>query len=80
MTTTLPLSKFRANASKMLNLADRGEPVRIMRGARFYRITREDPLEPIPLRPAGYFAVEPANDAGAGLINKGDANFVPLPQ
>lgn len=67
---TLPLSEFRANASAMLDLVEKGETIRIMRHgkpvadlvpvrleARAIRANYQEPFEPLIDLPAGYSAV-----------------------
>lgn len=67
---TLPLSEFRANASAMLDLVEKGETIRIMRHgkpvadlvpvrleAQATRASYQEPFEPLIDLPAGYSAV-----------------------
>jgi len=49
---TLPLSEFRANASAMLDLVERGETVRIMRHGK--PVADLVPVQPGPAEPPSY--------------------------
>lgn len=71
----LPLSDFRANASAMLDLVERGETVRIMRHGKAVADlvpvrsepgqapSYQQPFEPVMALPSGYSAV-------AGLVDE----------
>jgi prevent-host-death family protein len=67
---TLPLSEFRANASAMLDLVEKGETVRIMRHGKpvadlvpvrqedISKASYQEPFEPVIELPSGYSAVQ----------------------
>jgi prevent-host-death family protein len=74
---TLPLSEFRANASAMLDLVEKGETVRIMRHGKpvadlvpvppeaVEQASHLQPFEPVMALPQGYSAVRDLVDERA---------------
>ncbi len=51
-----PLSKAKTYLGRLLEKAGRGEPVYIVRGEHRYILQEIPPIDPIPVRPPGYFA------------------------
>jgi hypothetical protein len=51
-----PLSQAKTYLGCLLEKAGRGEPVYILKGHRRFALQPVPDIEPIPMRPAGYFA------------------------
>lgn len=51
-----PLSQAKTYLGRLLEKAGRGETVYILKGHRRFALQPVPEIEPIPLRPAGYFA------------------------
>lgn len=50
------LSNAKTYLGRLVEKASRGEPVYIVRGRRRFVLQEVPEIEPIPMRPAGYFA------------------------
>ncbi len=53
---TFTLSKAKTYLGRLVEKASRGEPVYIVAGQRRFLLREVPQIEPIPMRPAGYFA------------------------
>lgn len=53
---TFTLSKAKAYLGRLADKAGRGEPVYIVRGRQRFLLQHLPDIEPIPVRPPGYFA------------------------
>ena len=50
------LSKAKTYLGRLVDKASRGQTVYIVRGERRYLLQEVPPIDPIPIRPPGYFA------------------------
>jgi hypothetical protein len=69
----LTVSEAKPMLGRLLDKAGDGQAVYLRRKNRLFRI---DPVEPIPNRPTGYFAVED-HDPMVALANSAPASFKP---
>src|SRR5438477_2537108 len=53
---TFTLSNAKTYLGRLIDKASKGEVVYIMRGERRFVLQRVPPIDPIPLRPPGYFS------------------------
>ena len=53
---TFSLSSAKTYLGRLIEKAGRGEPVFIVRGEHRFMLQEVPPIDPIPIRPAGYFA------------------------
>ena len=53
---TYNLSKAKTYLGRLVEKAGKGEPVFIVQGQRRFMLQEVPPIDPIPLRPPGYFA------------------------
>jgi hypothetical protein len=53
---TFTLSRAKTYLGRLVEKAGKGEPVYIVRGQRRFLLQEVQPIEPIPMRPQGYFA------------------------
>ena len=65
---TFNLSKAKTYLGRLMEKAGRGEPVYIVRGRRRFVLQEVPEIEPIPLRPPGFFA----NAASPADIQEGN--------
>lgn len=55
-TDTYNLSKAKTYLGRLVEKAGKGEPVFIVQGQRRFILQEVPPIDPIPMRPPGYFA------------------------
>ncbi len=78
MLNTLTVSQAKGQLGALLDKAASGNAVFLRRKARVFRIEPvEVEIEPIPVHPVGYFAVE-AGDPMVALANQAAASFEPV--
>ena len=78
MLNALTVSEAKPKLGSLLDQAGKGKSVYLRRKSRLYRIEPVDELEPIPLRPVGFFAVE-EGDPIVTLANSAPSSFSPVP-
>ena len=53
---TFSLSKAKTYLGRLIDKASKGEPVYIVRGEHRFVLQEVPPIDPIPIRPPGYYA------------------------
>jgi hypothetical protein len=76
MLKALTVSEAKPKLGRLLDQAGDGKAVYLRRKKRLFRIEAVTEIEPIPNRPAGYFAVED-HDQMVALANSAPASFKP---
>ncbi|HTX64371.1 MAG TPA: hypothetical protein VMD31_01250 [Opitutaceae bacterium] len=77
MPKALTVSEAKPKLGELLDKAGNGQDVYLRRKHRLFRIEPVAEVEPIPLRPHGYFAVEAA-DPMVAFANAAPASFTPV--
>jgi hypothetical protein len=76
MLKALTVSQAKPRLGSLLDQATRGKTVYLRRKNRLFRIEPVTEVEPLPLRPTGYF--EFAEDELTALANRAEPSFTPL--
>jgi hypothetical protein len=77
MLKALTVSEAKPKLGSLLDKAGKGQSVYLRRKERLYRIEPVVEIEPIPVRPFGYFTVE-ADDPMVALANSALPSFTPV--
>ena len=78
--TTFSLSTAKTYLGRLTDKAMKGEPVYIVRGEHRFVLRHLPPFDPIPLRPAGYFANHDTAAETATLNQQAKASVIRAPQ
>ena len=79
-TTTFSLSTAKTYLGRLTDKAMKGEPVYIVRGEHRFVLRHLPPFDPIPMRPAGYFANHDTAAETATLNQQAKASVIRAPQ
>ena len=77
MPNALTVSEAKPKLGELLDKVGKGQEVYLRRKHRLFRIEAIAEVEPIPVRPVGFFTVEAA-DPMVALANSAPASFAPL--